>query len=181
MVRTDHSTRHLIERISALHRNLIRRSAVEHDLQFVHVEILQYLLMCNRYSNTNQALSEFLGQTKGSISQSLSHLEKRGFVLRSQDKKDKRVFHLVILSKGIHLVESLNARTAVDDSKEMKQVLRSILLTFQKKNNMRSFGICSSCKFNQNLGKNNFVCGLTKETLTLEDIKKICREHEINS
>lgn len=50
--------------------------AAEEGLQLVHVEILQYLSVCNRYSDTTQTISEYLGQTKGSIFQSLGHLEE---------------------------------------------------------------------------------------------------------
>ena len=48
-----------IERLSAVHRNLMRQFANEEGLQLVHVEIMQYLSVSNRYSDTTQAISEY--------------------------------------------------------------------------------------------------------------------------
>ena len=77
-------------------------------MQMVHVEIIQYLSSCNLYSNTAQALSEYLGQTKGSISQTISNLEKNGLLKKSQDRNDKRVYHLELTFKGKQLSERIH-------------------------------------------------------------------------
>lgn len=90
----------LIERIGALQRSEMRRYALEHGLQMVHLEVLSYLQRCNRYSNTTQALSDFLGQTKGSISQTVGFLEGEGYIKRVQDQNDKRVFHLELNARA---------------------------------------------------------------------------------
>lgn len=146
----------------------------------VHIEIIQYLAGCNRYSDTTQALSDYLGQTKSSISQSLSNLEDLGFIRRSQDKSDKRMFHLHLTRKGEKIAEAFQERieTNLSPTDNTAESFRSLLTMLQKKNSMRSFGICSTCRFNQNPEKDVFVCGLTKERLTSQDTKKRCREHE---
>ncbi len=167
-----------LERLSALHRNLMRRFAAEEGLQLVHVEILQYLSVCNRYSDTTQTISEYLGQTKGSISQSLGHLEENGFIKRTQDKVDKRVFHLALTAKGnsvaLRMLDSIN----LEGADKLEPALKTMLASIQKKNGLRGFGTCKSCKFNQNPSKNSFICGLTNEKLSVDDVKKICKEHE---
>ncbi|PIS11275.1 MAG: MarR family transcriptional regulator [Bdellovibrio sp. CG10_big_fil_rev_8_21_14_0_10_47_8] len=167
-----------IERLSALHRSLMRKFAAEEGLQLVHIEILQYLSVSNRYSNTTQVISEYLGQTKGSISQSLSHLQEYGFIKRTQDNNDKRVFHLSITTKGLSVAERLLDSINLDGPEDLEPALKVMLATIQRKNGLRSFGTCLSCKYNQNPGKNLFVCGLTKEKLSTNDVKKICKEHE---
>jgi DNA-binding MarR family transcriptional regulator len=177
MANTKEPSGYLIERISALHRSLMRKFAAEEELQFVHVEILQYLAICNHYSDTTQAISEYLGQTKSSISQSLAHLEDGGFIKRSQDRVDKRKSHLQTTSKGLAVTVRLHETMKTDDTSRFDSALLSVLSMIQKKNGLSGFGICGSCKFNLNPGKNIFVCGLTKEKLTLRDIEKICREH----
>lgn len=70
----DHNIDMWIERISSLRSSLVRKAATAAGLQFIHAEILEYLGRCNRYSNTAQALTEYLGLTKGSVSQSLKLL-----------------------------------------------------------------------------------------------------------
>ena len=167
-----------LERLSALHRNLMRRFAAEEGLQLVHVEILQYLSVCNRYSDTTQTISEYLGQTKGSISQSLGHLEENGFIKRTQDKIDKRIFHLALTAKGNSVTQRMHDSINLDGADKLEPALKETLASIQKKNGLRGFGICQSCKFNQNPGKNSFSCGLTKEKLSAEEVKKICKEHE---
>ncbi len=167
-----------LERLSALHRNLIRKFATEEGLQFVHVEILQYLSVCNRYSDTTQAISDYLGQTKGSISQSLRILEEKKFVKRLQDTADRRVFHLSLLPKGIAVTSRMLESIQLDGADKLEPQLKDLLSSIQKKNELKGFGTCLSCRFNQSPGKNQFVCGITKEKLSLEDVKKICREHE---
>lgn len=167
-----------IVRLSAFHQNLMRKFATEEGLQLVHIEILQYLSICNRYSDTTQAISDYLGQTKGSISQSLSLLEETGFIRRVQDKADKRVFHLSLLLKGVAVTKRLLESIHLDGSEKLEPELRNLLTSIQKKNGFKGFGTCLSCRFNQSPGKNLFICGLTREKLSLEDVKKICKEHE---
>ncbi len=167
-----------VERLSALHRSLMRKFATEEGLQFVHVEILQYLSICNRYSDTTQAISDYLGQTKGSISQSLGLLEEKGLIKRVQDKIDKRVFHLSLLSKGASVTKRLLESIHLDGSDKLEPQLINVLTSIQKKNGLKGFGTCLSCRFNQSPGKNSFVCGLTKEKLSVDEVKKICKEHE---
>lgn len=167
-----------LERLSALHRNLMRKFATEEGLQLVHVEILQYLSVCNRYSDTTQSISEYLGQTKGSISQSLGHLEENSFIKRTQDKIDKRVFHLALTAKGHSVAQRMLDSINLDGSAELAPALKEMLTAIQKKNGLKSFGACHSCKFNQSPEKNSFVCGLTKEKLSVVDVQKICKEHE---
>lgn len=168
----------LIERLTALNRNLLRQFATEEGLQLVHVEILQYLSICNRYSDSTQAISEYLGQTKGSISQSIGHLENHDFIKKVQDKIDKRIFHISLSSRGEAVTERLLKKIDMGGSGEFEPVLKTMLTSIQKKNGLKGFNTCVSCKFNQNPKKNTFVCGLTNERLSTDDVKKICREHD---
>ena len=168
----------MLERLTALHRNLIRRFAAEEGLQLVHVEILQYLSICNRYSNTTKAMSEYLGQTKGSISQSLGHLEKSNFIKRSQDKVDKRIYHISLSPKGMAVTERLTKGIDLDGSCKVGPELKELLSSIQMKNGLKGFNTCLSCKYNKSLNRNMFVCGLTNERLSAVEVKKICREHE---
>lgn len=174
---------HLLERLGALQRSELRRYAQEHSLQMVHLEVLTYLLRANRYSDTTQALSEFLGQTKGSISQTLSFLESEDLLRRVQDEKDKRVFHLILRPKARRLVEDFEAGFYKELELESlsEKSLELALHRLQKKNELKSFGLCGSCRFNQNPTGRTFTCGLTGESLSTEDAKLRCREHEDKS
>ncbi|MBS1984986.1 MAG: winged helix-turn-helix transcriptional regulator [Bdellovibrionales bacterium] len=167
-----------LERLSALHRNLLRTFANQEGLQLVHVEILRYLSACNRYSNTSGALTEYLGQTKGSISQSVAFLETNQWIKRTRDPKDKRSYHLELSAKGQRLVTRLEAEFKLESDPTTPLALQELLRQLQTEHGLRSFGVCATCKYNQNPQKDVFRCGLTNEELTLADVGLLCREHE---
>src|ERR1700674_5335522 len=68
----------LVERLGNLMRTELRKSGGDEALQPVHLQALIYLSKANRYSNTPQALAEYLGLTKGTVSQTLLLLDPRG-------------------------------------------------------------------------------------------------------
>jgi DNA-binding MarR family transcriptional regulator len=53
------------------------QAGAAHGLQPVQLEVLNYLSSCNRYSDTPMAVTEYLGQTKGTVSQTIKTLEKK--------------------------------------------------------------------------------------------------------
>ncbi len=172
-----------LERLTSLYRSQIRHAANNEGIQPVHVEILQYLSICNRYSNTAQALSEYLGQTKGSISQSLKLLEKDGYIERNQCPDDKRVTRLYLTPKAKASVKRIanSLMPNLGEAKEASDALKSLLMEWQLKNSHQGFGQCQSCRFNRSLPNGKFQCGLTGEPLTKVEVKQICREHEFHS
>lgn len=177
MVNSKNASLLWIECLAATHKSLLRKFAATENLQLVHIEILQYLSICNKYSDTTQALSEYLGQTKGSISQSLKHLEETKLLERSQDHADKRVYHLFLTSTGQVIVKKLAELMTFRIQEKTNTELRNLLDSMQKKTNHRAFGICKTCKYHQHQAKTGSSCGLTSEDLTTTDSEKICKEY----
>lgn len=169
-----------IERLVSIHKSSMRKFAQENSLQMVHIEVIQYLSVCNRYSNTTQALSEYLGQTKGSLSQTLKFLETNDYIKRSQDKKDRRIFHLSLTKVGLEISKNLQTFLDLDNlgHDEEIEMFKNTLYRLQKKNNMLGFGICSTCKYNVPVDGTKFKCALTGEFLSKPEVSQICREHE---
>lgn len=176
----------LLERINNLLRAEQRLVGNEFGLQEVHLQVLLYLSKCNRYSNTPLGVTEYLSSTKGTVSQSIKVLEKNGYIVKQADDKDRRVVHLVLTEQGkkvlkqaippplfLKAVEEITLRQAEDLEKLLTQVLTSL----QQANQLRSFGVCQTCRFFTEEDK-GFRCGLTKEPLSKEDSFLICREHE---
>jgi MarR family transcriptional repressor of emrRAB len=162
-----------------------RRQAVAAGLPAVQWTILHYLRDANRYSNTPQALTEYLGLTKGTVSQSLKRLEVRGWVKRVADAGDGRVVRLTLSRSGIkQLDDSIDAEwraaAALLPAAERgaaESALTQLLAGWQKSRGGRSFGVCRSCRhFGE--GKNEHRCGLTGEALSEQDSARLCREHE---
>lgn len=169
-----------LERLNSLYRSQLRHAANNEGIQTVHVEILRYLSICNRYSNTAQALSEYLGQTKGSISQSIKLLEKDGFIERRKCIDDKRVTKLYLTPKAKKTTERIEKwlMPNLGEASEASKTLKSLLMEWQIKNQHKGFGQCQSCRFNRSLSNGKFQCGLTEEPLSSAEVKQICREHE---
>lgn len=176
-----------IERLSNLLRNEVRRAGSESGLQPAQLEALHYLSICNRYSDTPMGVTEYLGQTKGTVSQTLKVLERKGFISREVDGQDKRVIHLRATESGRLLLEKvvpaanfvkgcdsmdLQTQEKIEDS--LKTLLRSI----QKASGSKTFGVCRSCRYNRSEGDNSFYCELVKAPLTESDVLLICREHQ---
>ena len=177
----------LIDRLGNLVRVNLRAAGGQHGLQPVHLQALIYLAIANRYSNTPQALTEYLGLTKGTVSQSLLLLHRRGLIERQGDTDDKRLVRLALSESGAQLLKDIQllpdwaqviARIAPQRNKIALAVLKELLLALQFVAGNRSFGVCNTCQLNLHEGPRSYRCGLTGEKLSLPDTRMICREHQ---
>ena len=175
----------LIERIGNLLRTEIRKSGTELGLQPVHLQALSYLARCNRYSDTSAALTEFLGATKGTVSQTLKVLEKKAYIEKVTDAADKRVQHIKVSQPGLEILETCLPPAAFHEAKcrindidtsQLIDLLTRMLRELQHANGSKTFGLCKTCRFFRTNGT-HFHCGLTNESLNAFDSEKICREH----
>lgn len=175
----------LLERLAHLLHAQTRQAAAAHGLAPVHLEVLGYLARCNRYSDTPGAVTEYLGLTKGTVSQSLALLEARGLVRRRADSADRRRVHLELTRRGRALLERVALppawrraaarleRGAPDIALRLEALLRDL----QRAHGGRAFGVCRTCRHCRAEGPGAFRCGLTGEPLSETDTTKICREH----
>ena len=179
-------TQHYLDRLSNLLRNENRSKLSLHGLQPVQFDALQYLMVCNRYSDTPMAVTEFLGQTKGTVSQTLKVLEKKGFVKKTTDQKDKRVVHLSVTPEGSKLSEQILASELLQKGaalrsdhklEDLNTSLELLLNKLQLANQLKTFGQCHSCRHHTKVTPDGLLCGLTHERLSTRDATLICREH----
>jgi DNA-binding MarR family transcriptional regulator len=176
----------LVESLGRLAAGERRRRAVAAGLQPVHVQALEYLRRCNRYSNTPQALADYLGLTKGTVSQSLQLLERKGLIARQPDEADRRVLRLVLTADGETLVgsggepaewSSALAGLSAEAAGTAAATLARLLATMQRRRDGLSFGACHSCRHFRQEETTAYRCGLTGEPLDTDDSRRICREH----
>lgn len=177
-----------IERMVALIRAEERRRCAEYRLQLVHLQILDYLTLCNQYNDTPAALSNYLGMTRGTVSQSLLLMEKKQLLSKTPDEDDKRVVHLKILPAGLKLLTKVKPLDLFAKASELLQknadtdacetFFIQALTALQTVNKSKSFGLCKTCKHFNAKAKCG-VCGLTKENLTHAECEKICQEHSV--
>ena len=176
----------LLERLGNLLRTEVRKAGAKAGLQPVHLQALHYLSQCNRYSDTPAAVTDYLGATKGTVSQTLSILEKKGYIEKRTDVNDRRVQHLELTESAHALLQmslppkfftKAESKLMETDAGGAVQFLTQLLRELQYANQSKTFGVCKTCHFFQshNLG---YQCGLTSELLQENDIVKICREHQ---
>ncbi|MCE2572957.1 MarR family winged helix-turn-helix transcriptional regulator [Motilimonas eburnea] len=108
-----------LERICMLFRNELRLAGLEYGLQPVHLEVLFYLSRADHKTNKPANVTEFLGITKGSASQSISLLAEKKLLIKRSDETDKRIVHLELTPEGMSL-----ARIAIPP-KTIRQALEN--------------------------------------------------------
>jgi DNA-binding MarR family transcriptional regulator len=161
-----------------------RAAAVGAGLLPVQWAILGYLRDANRYSNTPQALAEFLMLTKGTVSQSLKLMEAKGWIRRDADAIDRRVVRLGLTSAGRKCLDSAVdpawdaacAALPAAECKAAEAALTRLLAEWQQSRGSKTFGVCRTCAHFRP-GRAGHLCGLTGEALSDEDSQRICREH----
>src|SRR3546814_13985685 len=85
---------------------LDRLSRLTRELQFVdglnpaQWEALRFLATANKYSRSPTALAEYLGATKGTVSQTLIALESKGLITRCKKNCDRRQVDLCLPEAG---------------------------------------------------------------------------------
>ncbi len=176
----------LLERIG----QLIRSDEQLGDLNPAQWGALRYLARANPYSRSPMAVTRYLGTTRGTTSQTLIALERKGYIKRMASPRDKRAVDLELTKQGrsklgedpgLHL-----AKVADDvlgkDVGIVRDHLTSILNGLVKLNQGRMFGICRNCRhFRRNGGGSKAAphrCGLLEVDLSASDSEKICVEHE---
>lgn len=176
----------LVDRLGNLIRAEMRRVGAAAGLQPVHVQALMFLGQSNRFSNTPQALAEYLGLTKGTVSQSLLVLDRRGLIERYQDELDRRVVRLRLSQQGEEFInemqpagawQSATRNISANRIRNSVSALRETLYMIQSQNSGRTFGVCSTCAYCQRRSQRSHHCSLFAERLSGPETRKICREH----
>jgi DNA-binding MarR family transcriptional regulator len=177
-------TAHLIDRLE----RLTRSGELSEGLNPAQWEALRYLARANRFSRTPAALADYLGSTRGTVSQTLIALEQKGRVARSPSKRDGRSIMLTLTPHGERALRhdpilALAADLAAADGADLGRVaesLRSALGTAIARNGGRPFGACHTClHFRNGSGATSLLphhCALLDEPLSRADSRCICIE-----
>ena len=172
----------LLERLGVLIQQSVRDDAARHGLLPIHIQVLHYLMRANRYSDLPIAIAEYFGITRGTVSQTLAVLERKGLLTKEPDVHHGKRLHLILTPAGESVLseswverveQALCGRTIEADALESS--LRNLLSAMQRVNGQRAFGLCRQCAhfLTEESGAR---CGLTHEPLTTEQTVRICRE-----
>ena len=168
-------------------RTELRKSGADESLQPVQLQALTYLSKANRYSNTPQALADYLGLTKGTVSQTLLLLDRRGLIERFEDDIDRRVVRLRLSSAGERLLNESQPALAWQNAtrnispnriRNATSALREALMTLQEDNEATTFGACQTCTWSQKLSQRIHRCGRMGDRLSGPETRRICRIYQ---
>lgn len=172
-------TQVLVERLAHVLREELRAVATAHGLALAQLEVLRYLALANRFSDTVSGLVDYLGATKGTLSQTVSALERKGLIVRFPDAEDRRVQHCRMTEAGEEVVRVSQGtgelpRLFLDD--DLADRLEGLLLDLLRARGGRAFGVCSTCAHHR-LTEQGRRCALLGVDLTEGDAARICAEH----
>lgn len=183
----EQDPRELLDRLATLSRAERRASGAESGLNAVQLEALAYLSRCNKYSDTPAALADFFASSRGTASQTLLALERKGLITKTPDAKDGRVAHCALTQAGRKALSRAAAQDPVARELEhlgepkrtqLLELLLPLLRAVQQSQDGLTFGVCRTCAHFRPRGQNRYQCGLTGEPLTKADTGRICREHD---
>lgn len=169
--------RELINRLARLDT----MQAWQGDLNPTQSAVLDYLSRANRFSKSPSHVADYLGTTRGTISQSLKSLGQKGYVTERRSSADKRAISFELTNKGLKTALTSNvmadAVSKMDESAshELVASLEALIVPLLKDNGSRPFGICKQCRHfitRQNGG----YCSLLSEDLSQADVNQICHE-----
>ena len=150
----------------------------------------------HRYLDVWQKYHRILRQRNSSLRRRLSKQEIQAWdgpmaeqaeQLHSYRKKYLEELTPIFSTYGQHLIDvapAFDYQPGWDESgsslqEQLSENLEQLLRTIQQTHELKTFGVCHTCRHHQTLEhKNSFVCGLTKETLKVDTADLICREHE---
>ncbi len=177
-------TAQLLERVA----RVVHNDSVTGGLNPTQWEALRYFARANRFSRTPSALTAYLGVTKGTVSQTINALERKGLVRKKTVKGDRRSVSVELAAKGRrlladdplrHLADTVGELNAVQRD-QLDRTLRALLGKTLAGRDGRPFGLCAGCRhFQRNVddGKPH-RCGLLRVPLSEPDSEQICREFE---
>ena len=163
---------------------LIRAAGHSENLHPVQWEALRYLARANQFSNSPGALAKYLGATKGTVSQTVIALVKKGLVAKEARNGDSRSIALQITQNGfetlqrdplLHLEKSI-AALGEKTRKRFAKGVAEILTSEYVRQNEPSFGSCLTCRYFREDGAVS-SCMLFMVELKPVMVKLICAHH----
>ncbi|MCI9292525.1 MAG: MarR family transcriptional regulator [Erysipelotrichaceae bacterium] len=130
----------LFNNILAIEENNLRKQNVE--LSMTEVHILEAVEKSD--SNMMSAISKYLMVTQGTLTVSVTRLEKKGYVERIRDDVDRRIVRLVLKDKAkdvlsVHdafhaqMIDKIVNELDIEEEQELLESLRKVSAFFKEK------------------------------------------------
>ncbi len=177
MTRNTSHLRALIERLARLDA----AEAWAGDLNPSQAAALDYLARANRFSRAPSHVADYLGSTRGTISQTLKALVAKGMIAERRSDTDKRSISYDLTPAGRQTAGAVRGLSSAMEGldahqrAEVEQTLAQLLSELLEIRGGRPFGLCRTCRYHQTRDGAAY-CGLLDVALTPEESALICHE-----
>ena len=153
------------------------------ELTQVQRTALSYLSRANRFSRAPSQIAEYLESTRGTISQTLKLLARKGLVLEKRNELDRRWISYQISPDGLSAIDRRGpVSKALEELNEtelgtLETILENVTGNTLKHEAKRGFGVCRTCIHHRNDPDSGAFCSLLDEPLEPIETGQICHEH----
>jgi len=158
-------------------------SAWNVDLNPAQRAVLGYLARANRFSRSPSQVADYLGSTRGTVSQTCKSLVQKGFLTERRSTEDKRVISFDLTTKGTDALaehsqlQAALARLTSAETSALSDALQDVLKSILAKNDGRPFGVCKTCRHHETR-KTGGYCQLLAVPLEPAETEQICHEQD---
>ncbi len=172
--------------ILALIERLSRLSESEDwagDLNPAQMAALRYLASANRFSRAPSHVAAFSGSTRGTMSQTLRALERKGLVTETRSESDRRRISYTVTDAGLQLTRNGKAMNLAisgltqDQKQAVQDGLSDVLRTLLSAQGGKPFGFCRQCRHHEKRVDGGY-CRLLAVDLAQAEGNQICHEQE---
>lgn len=143
---------------------------------------LEYLARANKFSRQPSHVAEFMGSTRGTISQTLKALRDKGLISELRSETDRRSLSYNLTQKGRRILAQSNSlrsafkELSVNELGKLERSLQAVLNTSLRSNGLKPFGVCKTCAHFSPRTKGGF-CNLLSLPLELSETEMVCVEN----
>lgn len=154
------------------------------DLNPAQSAALSYLARANRFSRSPSVVAEYLGATRGTVSQTLKALLRKGLIEESPNPNDKRSISYKVTEEGAALADQRRLLHDVleglsdDDRTALESQLTRIVGSALKARGLKTFGSCKTCRHHRSQGAQPH-CTLLDLPLRPGEEDQICVEQTL--
>jgi DNA-binding MarR family transcriptional regulator len=162
---------------------LTRAASYVSGLNPAQWDALRYIARTNRFSNSPKALTQYLATTKGTVSQTLASLVKKGLLTKIIRAGNNRSVALTLTELGKttlrddpllhleHAIDNLSGKT----KRRFARGTAELLDMERQRQNQPGFGTCQNCRYHREDGQIH-KCMLMGEELSVAETKLLCVE-----
>jgi DNA-binding MarR family transcriptional regulator len=169
-----------------LFERLARVSAADEwtgDLNPTQLAALSYLARANRFSRAPSQVADYLAATRGTVSQTLRALARKGLIAEHRSELDKRSISYDLTESGRDALRRETALDAAIDALDAGEIaaldrgLEALAVTLLSARGMRAFGVCHTCRHHRP-NADGGACALLGVALLPDETHQICHEQE---